>query len=88
VAQPCGIGLWRCYLNSSRAVDPPPNCGVRFDRRPVGANLLSEFGIDRAGKARALRGLEGVRLVRVTRASGRAVLVSFLRETSAATVEK
>jgi len=32
--------------------------------------------------------LEGVRLVRVTRASGRAVLVSLLRETSAATVEK
>jgi hypothetical protein len=54
----------------------------------LSAGLLREFGIDRAGKARALRALEGVRLVRVTRASGRAVLLSLLRETSAATVEK
>jgi hypothetical protein len=54
----------------------------------LSAGLLSEFGIDRAGKARALRALEGVHLVRVTRASGRAVLVSLLREISAATVEK
>jgi hypothetical protein len=54
----------------------------------LSANLLSEFGIDRAKKARALRALEGVHLVRVTRASGRAALVSLLRETWAATVEK
>ena len=60
--------------------------GLTAVRLPAG--LLSEFGIDRGRKARALRALEGVHLVRVTRARGRAVLVSLLRETSAATVEK
>jgi hypothetical protein len=47
----------------------------------LSAGLLREFGIDRAGKARAIRALEGVGLVRVTRASGRTALVSLRRET-------
>lgn len=51
---------------------------TREDMVRLPSGLLAEFGIDKDGKARALRRLEAAGLVRVERATGRAARIRLV----------